>query len=257
MPLFVKQEKLRKLGADIFSEQSLLLFAFFRALKSYIKAAKPINLHIIIHLQHGRRSLPVRRPGSRAASASARDPGRHLGRHAGPRRQLVAREPESQHASEPMATERRSALTGEAQASCPTRRRGDSSIRTGTGGPGCADPLHLDPVAATVDARRAAAANPSTTAAMSSGSIHFGTSGSSPREPATVPTAPVASTPMSPGRRVAEPAMASAPWAWQAAATLPTPAQRAASGASYGQSESCTDASSITIVPRPPRARRP
>ena len=35
-----------------FSEQSLLLFAFFRALKSYIKAAKPINLHIIIHLQH-------------------------------------------------------------------------------------------------------------------------------------------------------------------------------------------------------------
>ena len=37
---------------ETISEQSLLLFAFFRALKSYIKAAKPINLHIIIHLQH-------------------------------------------------------------------------------------------------------------------------------------------------------------------------------------------------------------
>ena len=46
MPLSEKQEKLRKLGVDIFSEQSLLLFAFFRALKSYIKAAKPISSYI-------------------------------------------------------------------------------------------------------------------------------------------------------------------------------------------------------------------
>ncbi len=54
------------------------------------------------------------------------------------------------------------------------------------------------------------------------------------------------------------PASTSAPYGWQAPATCRhPPRQSAASGArSYGQSESCTDAVSVTITPAPPAARR-
>ena len=105
----------------------------------------------------------------------------------------------------------------------------------------------------------AALANPSTTASMSPVSIHLGTSRvltSGTRDGAHSGRWLYADDPCPPAWSRA--AMTSAPCGWQAAAIDAHPSRhRAASGArSYGQSDSCTLAPSITIVPHPPRARR-
>ena len=105
----------------------------------------------------------------------------------------------------------------------------------------------------------AAVANPSTTAAMSSASIHLGTSRvltSGTRDGAHSSRWLQCDVPCPPAWP--SPASTSVPWAWQASATAAQPsAQSAASGArSPGQSESCTEASSVTMTPTPPSARR-
>ena len=104
---------------------------------------------------------------------------RHLGRDAGPRRQLVARQPQPDHAvgadGRPHGGDD---VAGEAQAvgaplvaalvRQPGQELAHEAVLAG---------VDLDAVAVRPRGRRVAAApNPSTTAAMSSASIHFGTS---------------------------------------------------------------------------------
>ena len=109
-------------------------------------------------------------------------------------------------------------------------------------------------------ARRAASANPSTTAAMSSASISLGTSRvftsgtrpgahSSRWDQCEVPWPPAWPSPAS----------TTVPWGRHASTTAdqPGPHSSASGARSSGQSDGCTEASSVTITPAPPRARRP
>ena len=128
-----------------------------------------------------RRSRRARRRRSRrrAATSSAAIAGAMLRRDAGPRRQLVARQPQPDDAVGP--TPPRTAVddvAGEAQpvgaplvaalVRQPGQELAHEAVLAG---------VDLDAVAAGLDRRpRAAAPKPATTAAMSSASIHFGTS---------------------------------------------------------------------------------
>ena len=117
--------------------------------------------------------------------------------------------------------------------------------------------VDLDAVDVGVDGQLAPrAANPAITAAMSSASIHFGTSRvftSGTRDGAHSGALAVRRRSLPAGvvergdhERSVRPAGV------RTIADQPAP-QRSASGArSYGQSDACTDAPSITIVPQPP-----
>ena len=123
----------------------------------------------------------------------------------------------------------------------------------------CCPALISTPSQSASTAPRAAAPKPATTAAMSSASIHFGTSReatSGTRDGAHSGRWLYADEPCPPAW--SSEAMTSAPCGRQAATIDAHPAVATdASGArSYGQSDSWTLAPSTTIVPQPPRARR-
>jgi hypothetical protein len=185
---------------------------------------------------------------------------RHLGGDPGPRRQFVARQPQADDPVAGGAADGLDHLAGEQQpvlapgvVALVGETRQELAYQAVLAG------VDLDTVEVGLDGELRRPANPSTTAAMSSGSIHFGTSReftSGTRDGAHSGRCEYADEPCPPAwsseASTSEPCGRQAP----TIAAQPSPHRSASGARSYGQSDGWTEAPSTTIVPQPPRARR-